>query len=251
MPLNTRQLVSSYEDSSSKPKLDVEAVETRSIRFSGLLALILGFVSILSILSYYLAFIPAAAVFFACVARRPFIGIEPEGFRSALYGFLLATFFLCWTLVENYCSHSALGRRGAEFAERWLRLIDQGDLEFVVELATHPTRRQATMMSLVDYYKSADGIKAVKNFRNNAVIDHLMSGAANRLWKAVKPPVVFNIGSRKMVTTFWRDESSPNAIIISVLMECIKSENPSATQWMVETVDKLSEGPAELPLITR
>lgn len=251
MPTDIKQYVSSSQDFSSPGLLDVEMAETRSVRFSGFLSLLLGFASFLVLFSYYLVFIPVVAMFLALVSRRPFRGLEPAGFRSALCGFSIATFFLCWALVEIYCTRSALGRQGAEFAERWLRLIDQGDIELVVELATHPARRQATMMSLVDYYKSAEGMKAIKNFRNNTVIDSLVSNATTRLWKPVKPPVVFNIGSRKMVTTFWRDESSSNVFDISLLMECIKSENHATTHWVVDNVDKYMEASANMPFIAR
>jgi len=251
MPTDVKQYVSSSQDFSSQGLLDVEMAETRSVRISGFLSLLLGFASILVLFSYYLAFIPVAAIFLALVSRRPFKGLEPAGFRLALCGFLIAIFFLCWTLVEIYCTRSALSRQGAEFAERWLRLIGQGDIELVVELATHPARRQATTMSIVDYYKSADGMKAIKNFRNNTVIDSLIINATTRLWKPVKPPVVFNIGSRKMVTTFWRDESSSNVFDISLLMECIKSENHATTHWVVDNVDKYMEASANMPFIAR
>lgn len=251
MTHDIKQFVSSSQDFSSQGLLDVEIAETRSIRFSGFLSLLLGFASILVLFSHYLAFIPVTAISLALVSRRQFRGREPAGFRLALYGFLIAAFFLCWTLVEVYYTRSALGRQGAEFAERWLRLIDQGDVELVVELATHPVRRQATTMSLIDYYKSVNGMEAIRDFRDNAVIDSLMSSTSVRLWKPVRPPVVFNIGSRKMVTTFWRDESSPNAFDISLVMECIKSENHTSAQWMVDSVDKLSEARANMPFIVR
>lgn len=244
-----KQFLAPSRDFSSQRLLDVEIAETRSIRFSGFLSLLLGFASILVLFSHYLAFIPLTAIFLALVSRRSFKGLPPAGFRLALCGFLIATFFLCWASVEVYCTRIELGRQGAEFAERWLRLIDQGDIELVVELATHPAHRQAATMSLVDYYRSANGLKAIKNLRDNTVIDSLMSNATTRLWKPAKPPVVFSIGGRTMVTTFWRDESSPNAFNISLVMEWIKSDDDTATQWVIDSVDKFSDARANMPFL--
>lgn len=209
-----------------------------TVRISGFIALLLGVMSFAALFAGPLMIVPGMAVIAAGVAMRPYSGLRPTGLTAALIGLVLATLFGVWGATERRLKYQTLSAQATQFASRWLDLVAQGDIEMALQLNQHPSFRQATSMSLVDYYQSsAEGQTAMENFKQTpAGLEILGAGNAVK-WGPDRPADLYHFSGRQLLTTYWRDRSGTIRSPLIVRLEFIPATEDSLAQWMIDGVE--------------
>lgn len=209
-----------------------------TVRVSGFIALLLGFMSFAALFAGPLMIVPGMAVIAAGIALRPYSGLRPAGRTAALIGLVLATLFGVWGTTERRLKYQTLSAQATQFASRWLDLVAQGDIEMALQLNQHPGFRQPASMSLVDYYQSnTDGQTAMKNFRESPANSELLRAGNAVKWELDRPADLYNFSGRQLLATYWRDRSGTIRAPIIVRLEFIPAAEDELAQWMIDGVE--------------
>ena len=140
------------------------AVETAPLRISGFLALILGLLSVLSLLGPALLVIPILTLFFGFFALRKYDGPVPVGVRPAIIGLVLAAGFGACGFFLPWMKTMTLGSQAEYFARQYLEVVARGELELAMELKKNYANRYMHNMSLKQHYEMTEGAQSCARF---------------------------------------------------------------------------------------
>ncbi len=113
------------------PLLDAPAdeIQYRSLSALAVVALLLGILSLLALLSPILWIIPACAVAVGALALRAiYQDSQKTGERLAKIGMLLAVTVGLWAASYHFAREWYLFHTAKKFADQWLEVVQGGDL---------------------------------------------------------------------------------------------------------------------------
>jgi hypothetical protein len=131
-----------------------EEINYRPVSVLAFLALIVSLISALTVANVILAFLPITAILIAVFALlrirasdRNYIGANVA--RAAMF---IACFFLAMSVVYNGWQSYHRWSTARAYAEDWLAMMQQGELEEVHQLTLELENRQIPGADLKDYY---------------------------------------------------------------------------------------------------
>lgn len=142
-------------------------VHYRSISRLSLVALGLGLASALVLVSPLLAVVPLSAVAVAVLSLREIrsSGDQVVGRTPAIAGLCLATLFLGFGLSARFTRALTLEVKSREFAEAWLELVAQGDLQQADQLRMPVHNRMRSPQRRQEFYeKNPEALADMKSF---------------------------------------------------------------------------------------
>jgi hypothetical protein len=157
-------------------------VEYRSISKLALATLGMGLGSALVLVSPLLALIPLLTVAGAILSLRTIqrSGGQVVGRTPAVIGLCLATFFLGWGVAARFSRATTLEARAQEFAEAWLRLVAEGDLEQADQLRVPARNRVLSAAGRKEFYqKNPDLAKGKVDFFGTPAFRDLIAQGKN------------------------------------------------------------------------
>jgi hypothetical protein len=127
----------------------------RSISRLALLALGLGLASALVLVNPLLAPIPLLAVAVAVLSLRGIRASSGQmvGRVPAVAGLCLAMFFLGWGISARFSRAWTLESHARQFAEQWLRLVAEGDLQQADQLRVPAASRMGSTVLRKEFYE--------------------------------------------------------------------------------------------------
>ena len=211
--------------------------ESRPMRVSGLLALLLGLFSFTALFGAPMMIVPVLAIVAGLVALRPYTGLEPTGYRMAKVALVLATLFGVWGTATRQFKHRTLADQANGFAIRWLELLAQGDIEVALELKKYPAQRQSATMSLPEYYRSStEGTAFLQEFRENDTAVQLIDAGDTVRWEPFRATESYQFNGRQLTTTYWKDQTGSVNTPIRLTMEYLPPTADTPAQWLVDNV---------------
>ena len=157
-------------------------VEYRSISKLALVALGLGLASALVLANPLLVPIPLVTVAVAIVSLRSIqsSGGQVVGRTPAIIGLCLATLFLGWGVAARFTRAMTLEAHAREFAEAWLKLVAEGDLQQADQLRLSPHNRVRSVAARKDVYeKNAEAINSMTNFFGTPTLRNFIAQGKN------------------------------------------------------------------------
>lgn len=218
---------------------ETELIESsRPVRISGFLALILGLLSFSAIFGAPLIVVPVLAVVCALIALRPYGDQRPAGYGVAMIGLFAAVLFAAWGVTQRHFHQEMMTTQAVRFAENWLDLLAQGDVELAVELRAHPASRQSETMPLDQYYsESTEGRAAMSEFREKEPVEAIIRAAQQADWELSQPAIIYHQFGRELVKTIWRDRSAAVKEAVAIDLEYLPATTERPAQWRVENID--------------
>ena len=134
---------------------DSETVEYRAISRLSIVALILGLMSSLALLTPALWFVPIAGLGTSGLALRS-LAKEPEliGRKAARIGLALAVLFGVWAPVKLFTLRGLHVAQSREVARQWLNFLQAGEFYQAHQITLAPHRRLRADMTLDEFYGS-------------------------------------------------------------------------------------------------
>jgi hypothetical protein len=148
---------------------DEALAQYASVSRWAVLAVALGLVSSLVLVSPVLVVLPLAAIVVAVLAMRQIAASEGRllGHVPATVGLCLATLFMGWGLSRQFTREAELTRQAQQFAEGWLILVRQGKLQEADQLVRTPDERLHDRAAIAEFYatnqEASDSMKAIFN----------------------------------------------------------------------------------------
>jgi hypothetical protein len=157
-------------------------VEYRSISKLALVALGLGLASALVLVNPLLVPIPLLAVAVAFVSLRSIAGGGGQvvGRAPAVVGLCLATLFLGWGIAARFTRAMTLEAHARTFAEAWLKLVAEGDLQQADQLRLPSQNRMRSAASRKEFYeKNPEATKSLADFVGAPVLRDFIAQGKN------------------------------------------------------------------------
>ncbi|QEG38688.1 hypothetical protein [Roseimaritima ulvae] len=224
------------ESKSESPVFSVAAQEipTSPVRPSGFVALFLGLLSSVVLLSAALLIVPIFAIAIGLFALRPAPLGAPVGRRFAMAGILLAVLFATWSVVGNRVRSEELAANGQRFAAHWLELASMGEWEVVLELMKWPERRQSPKMPLEPYYANTDArVEEMASFKERQGFSRLVEAGDTARWAVFGTPHVFSDRGEQCVRVRFVDQSAAAVGGVWVELQRRVEEDAEAGEWKV------------------
>ena len=146
------------EQTSNHPSLaeteDADLLEYGAISPMAVGSLFLGLASALAMANLLLLVLPLIGLFTSLLALRQIALSEGAlvGRKVALSGLALALLFAAMAIGGTVTRYRVLVGEGRSFAEDWLQLVREGDLQRAHQLHLAPDARQLPSSSLTQYY---------------------------------------------------------------------------------------------------
>ena len=231
----------------SQPGISAEtgyelADENVPLRISGFISLLLGLLSILSIVAVPLLVIPVAALLFGFFALRRYDGPAPPGVRPAKIGLVLAAglgacgFFLPWMKTMT------LGHQAEYFARQYLEVIARGELELAVELRKgYANRYMATMPLKTHYSVNEAATQALDEFSRDSIIKTLQELGPDAEWELDQATrIYYSFGlDRAELILVNHDRQEPFKVYMQ--LSCQPHRETGVGQWQVDNCTEFSE----------
>jgi hypothetical protein len=215
-------------------------VQYRSISKLAVLALGLGLASALVLISPLLAPIPLLAIVVAVLGLRGIhaSGGQVAGRALAVAGLCLATLFLGWGISARFSRAWTLESRACEFAEAWLMLVAEGDLQQADQLRMAAHIRMRSVAARKEFYeKNPDAQKALETFFAQPAIRNLIAHGKNARFHYDALGAMERSPQRDRVTLRYTIGDSAGGGGQPALLITIKSElEEDHVDWQVENV---------------
>jgi hypothetical protein len=219
-------------------------VEYRSISGLALAALGLGLASALFLTNPLLAPIPLLAITVALVSMRAIktSGGQVMGRAPAIVGLCLATFFLGWGVASRFSRAMTLEAHAREFAEGWLKLVAEGDLQQADQLRqpTHNRLRSADSRQEV-YAKNPEAMRSLKDFFSTPPLSEFIAQGANvRIQYESLDSTERSAHYDRLVLRYSFRGPGPGSGPQPLLITVKRENHEGHTDWVVEFVGGLS-----------
>lgn len=205
------------------------------LRITGFLCLLFGLLSAAALLGRPLLLLPIVAVVFGLIALRPSGGQKPVGTMPAKVGLVLAVgfgfcgFFLPWMKTRT------LGSQAAYFAQEYLELIAQDEVEMAMELRRDHVNRHLNSTPLDLYYQhNEDARVSLQRFREEDVYQAIRRAGPGADWQLVEPVRVYHEYGREKATTLWSDGGGVLRKPVYVILAYQVDAETGDGQWHVE-----------------
>ena len=203
---------------------DAALEQYSSVSRSAILAVVLGPISALVLVSPLLAIVPLAAIATAVVALRQIANSEGRllGAWPATMGLCLAMLFLGWGLSRQVTREIALARQAQDFADGWLILVRDGKVQLADQLTRPPSTRVHGKEAIEELYSTnkAAGEEIESIFASDMLKDYVGAGSgASFALEGVTAHTQFGFTDDivlKYTVRLAKPASSPKALWITV-----------------------------------
>lgn len=154
----------------------------RAISLWAMLALGLGLLSGIAVFSPLLGFIPLVALAIGGFALRR-IAVDSErlsGRWMAVAPFLLAPLFLGWGLSREFSRREQMNRFAREFADEWLRILNQDEVYLAHQLKIPGKQRLDLHLNMeVAYQENETATNDFRMFLDSSPTKEILAAAPN------------------------------------------------------------------------
>ncbi len=210
---------------------EMDLVRYRSVSRLALLSLLLGLLSIVTLLHPLLLIVPVATVIIAVLALRNIAASQDElmGRKLAIVGLMFGLFFAGFAPSRRIIDRQLAYADAQQFGEHWLQMIGEGRLYEAFELHLPPQERQPPGSDLQRYYGELPSVPIMPPMTP----EEEMSGKyqpPNRIRRFYATPVVVPIvlhaadGQFKFERNLRLERESSTDVIVSQLYSLIYSE---------------------------
>jgi hypothetical protein len=133
-----------------------DELQYRAVSPLAVVAVLAGIASAVALLHPVLWFVPLVAIGLAVAALRS-VARSPDtlvGRKAALAAMGLAVFFGSFAPARVYVQRSIISSRAREFAEMWLTLVQDGELQEAFQWSLSPDERVTAGVDLEQFYQS-------------------------------------------------------------------------------------------------
>jgi hypothetical protein len=209
------------------------------LRVSGFICLLLGVLSIFSIIFKAMLLMPLMALVFGLIALRKYDGPRPAGMRAAFLGMLLGVAFGTCGYTVDMMKRSTLGRQAEEFAGQYMKLVALGHDEHAMELQKEWYNRLSTDMNLAEHYLSDQRVaESLVQFKTDAVNRELKRLGADADWTLNRPVNVYYQFGQDHAEVIWSDPSGDSSLTIQMFMD-YRVDSRGRGQWQMKIVHPL------------
>lgn len=211
-----------------------QEIPTSPVRPSGFVALLLGGLSSVVLLSTALLIVPIFAVLIGGFALRPAALGVPVGRRFAMLGILLAVFFASWAVIGSRLRTQELGTNGQQFAAQWLELASMGEWEVVLELMKWPDARQNPKMPLKAYYANTEArVEEMQVFKERPGFSRLAEAGGEARWVALGAADIYSDHGEQCVRVRLVDKTQSASGGVWVELQRRAGEEVQTGEWRV------------------
>lgn len=219
-----------------------QEIPTAPVRPSGFVALFLGVLSSVVLLSSALLIVPIFAVLVGIFALRPAALGVPVGRRFAMLGILLAVFFASWAVVGSRLRTQELSTSGQQFAAQWLELASMGEWEVVLELMKWPDARQSPKMPLGPYYANTEArVEEMEVFKERAGFNRLGEAGDPNRWIPTGSPQIYSDHGIQCVQIQFVDKTESASGGVWVELQRRPGEDGQTGEWRVSDFGTFNE----------
>ncbi|TWU03015.1 hypothetical protein Pla52n_41040 [Stieleria varia] len=208
------------------------------LRISGFIGLLMGVLSIFSIVAMPMLIAAVAAIAFGLFALRRWDSeSRPVGTTPARIGILLAVLFGSAGIALPMTKQAMVGAQAEKFAKEYVRVIANGDLEYALELRKRFTNRYLASMPLQQFYLgSSDASQVMQEFREESLTGALQDLGPDAEWKVVQATRIFHHYGRNMAEVVMEAKTPPgaNPMKIRVVMEYFFHPDDGAIEWHID-----------------
>jgi hypothetical protein len=205
------------------------------LRISGFIALILGLLSVLSVLGMPLLVIPAGAIAFGLFALRKYDGPTPVGVKPAMFGLVLAVGFGSFGFCVPFMKTMTLGRQAEYFARQYLELVARGELEMALELKKDHVNRFMHNMPLKDHYAMHEPAQEMMDeFSQDGLNKTVRELGPGAVWELDRAPRVFQFYGRDhaQLVLVNNDRTKPLKVLFQMI--CVPDRRTGVGQWHID-----------------
>ena len=207
--------------------------EVPPLRASGIVCFVLGALSFWATVAWQMLIIPILAIIFGIVAMRKWGSIRPAGTTVAVIGLVLASAFGAIGVMLPVMKQQTLGKQAEYFANEFLELCGEGEIELALELQKNAANRQLANMNLKEAYAEDDVASSQMEEAGNGLIDEISAAGPDIEWELAEPVRVFFKYGIEKADTYWIDPSGKVKQKIQVLLEWHPNEGEQTGQWHV------------------
>lgn len=228
--------------SNSEPVADVI---DRPFRPSGLLALLLGALSVTAIFAQTLMLIPVLAILVGLFALRPATNAKPVGRLPAMLGILLAVFCLSWSWTFFQNREAELSQHAGQFAKHWLEIVGRGEVEVAYELTKLPDQRQMAGVNLEDFYsmKNPKAFEALDAFSSQGPLLQVQAAGEQADWQFEGVRDVLRVDQQELIYSIFSDRNGIGPKVEVILsrvppellreIEILAPDEPARAEWII------------------
>ncbi len=212
------------------------------LRISGFISLLLGLLSVLSIIGVPLLVIPVAAIVFGFFALRKYDGPAPVGIRPAKIGLVLAAgfgacgFFLPWTKTIT------LGHQAEYFARQYLEVVARGELELAIELKkSHVNRYMPTMPLKSHYMMNEAAAQALDEFTHELIVKTLQELGPDAEWELDRATRIYHSFGIDRAELILVNHDRQQPLKVYMQLSFLPDRETGVGQWRVDNCAEYSE----------
>jgi hypothetical protein len=225
--------------------------EPRAISGLALAALALGLASALALAAPYFWMLPIAGVVLAVVAMVS-IAREPEariGRSAAVAGLTLSVLFGSWGVSNDLTRQQLLYQRSELYAQRWLRLVLDGELYAAHQLKMAQPARRPPGADLAEYYENDSEARIdLRDFCKRPPVADLIRLGPNAVCRLVRNKQLETErdyqGPVDRIVQHFEIESpgdpDQQRSLVQIVMTRIRDSQTGEARWRMESIDPVA-----------
>ncbi|WP_153557315.1 hypothetical protein [Roseimaritima sediminicola] len=211
-----------------------QEIPTAPVRPSGFVALLLGLLSSVVLLSTTLILIPLVTLVVGLFALRPSSEGPPVGRRAAVLGILLAVFFACWSVVASRVRTQQLSDNAERFGHEWMQLTSLGEWEMAMELTKSPAGRQSPQMPLKAYYQNSETCsEQLDEFLDRTAIMRIQDAGRDADWQLAESPQIYDDMGALCVQVRYVDRNQNSSDGVRLELQRMWDSEAGVGEWRV------------------
>ncbi len=219
------------------------------LRISGFVCLILGLLSVISVVGLVLLLIPISAILFGLFALRRHGELVPVGTGAARIGLVLAVGFGSCGFFLPWMKNATLGKQAKQFGRDYIEVVAHDELELAMELRKDYVNRFPSTMPLKAHYSLSEGAEEqLIEFRQDAVNRTILARGPGAAWKLARPVRIFTHYQMQQAELVWMDPTGQESMRLHMFLEYDLDHRNGDGQWYVLRVLPYAE-PIVAPLI--
>jgi hypothetical protein len=220
----------------SGDQLDSELTPPGPLRLSGIVALVLGLLSISALAGTAMLGVPLLGVLVGLFALRPDQNAEARtgGRLPALIGLVLSLFFGSWGGAHHATRHHFVTAEAERFGLEWLTLLSEGRKEVAHELTQPAGSRQIHAVPLEAYYaQQVDPTSPFQEFLANGPVESILKAGDRCRWELVEVVQRRVHSDRENLVLRFRDRSGAVSHAVDLPMHRFKEGGADRVEWMI------------------
>lgn len=218
-----------------------EFEESPPLRVTGYVCLLLGVLSVFSLLFKPMLLLALGSIVFGLIALRKHDGPRPAGTRVAMWGIVLSLGFGACGYTIPLMKQATLSRQAEEFASQYIELVALGHDEHAMDLKKEWYNRLSTDMNLADHYLSDPRIsESLVQFKTAVVNREFKRRGPKAAWELDRPIRIYYQYGKDHAEVIWSDPTGESELTVQMIMD-YRVDSKGRGQWLMNLVQPLRE----------